>query len=314
MIEHRASLIVDGNNFRQSKFSRQRGSTFLLTLLLGCLVFVVLISIVWFSMLMVAVTKSRAMAEERALNMAASLNRGNCIGELNQITSYSRQLVYTSRQVDNQIIAQSPQLKRISALLLDDARSGAAKVNQEFDILKAKTIVDVMQVEKKEANTQALFFEIPMLKVAKPQTESIALGTIDSIPSNARLPESLADLKQHDQVSNFNEKGSQFYRSNIDARLPLPDNDLTFRFSCLMPAVGANVAQLRLMHPQSFKSLTTMRSSNRFKLDNSVAYIPCAVQLNLSTNVQMGPASLAQSQQVQQQAIACTSGALPDRD
>jgi hypothetical protein len=302
---HRSRLLANSK-------SKQTGSALLLVILMGYLTIMILMAFIWFSLLMVAVTKSRTMAEENALSLAAQLNKNDRIGELNQMIGYSRQLVFSSRRIDDKIQAQYPHLKQISALLVEDARTGAKKTNQEFEFLRVTAYSEALAMGKGAPNKAILFFRLPLLEVEKPKTESIVLGTIDSIPSNARLPVGLNELKTYDLANHYNEQNSQFYRSKIDAKLPLPDNDLIFNFSSLPPSIDSVSSQLRLVHPGVFRKTGTMQRCNAFKLEQSNRNMPCAVQLNLSTLVKLGPASLLQSEEVAQQAVACTNGAVAE--
>lgn len=292
-------------------YRSKRGSVLLLSFLMGWLVAVILLAIVTVCLLCVSAAKSRSLAEEKSLAMAACLNKGNRLGELNHMIGYSRQLVFSSRQVNNEVLSKYPQLKALSGYLMDDARSGACKVKEEFEIVRDMSFRDVRTLQEScDKSFQGAAFSLPGLEMESPRVEAITLGSLAGMPSNASLPASLQELREHDERSGYKAGASSFYRGSIDARLPLPDNDLSFKFSCLPPCAPgqAQVEQLRLVRFESLESIAKMRSQCSFRREGDKGFAPCAAQLDLGAWVTLAPGCLQHVGFYQQQAASCSSG------
>ncbi len=278
---------------------------------MGWLVLVILLAIVAVCLLCVSAARSRSLAEEQSLAMAACLNKDNRLGELNHMIGYSRQLVFSSRQVNNRVFSQYPQLRALSGYLMEDARCGAGKVKSEFDIVRELTFRDVRTVQEScDKSLRGAAFSVPGLELDSPRVEAIALGSLTGLPSNARLPVALDELRQYDSMSGYGAGDSSFYRGNIDARLPLPDNDLSFKFSCLPPCAPGQgqVEQLRLVRFESFETVAKMRSQCSFRREGDKGFVPCAAQLDLGAWVTVAPGCLQHAGFYQQQAASCSSG------
>jgi hypothetical protein len=271
---------------------------------------VALLAAIWISLLFVAVSKARTLAESRALTVAARLNAGDRLGELNNMISYSRQLVFSSRQAHSQVLARYPHLEKLARVIIDDAREGARKVDEEREILKAKIVKEVKGDLQKNPTSAEKFLSLPAMQVLRPEPELAELGFISGIPSNARLSLGLKELREFDKAKGYTEKGSEFYCANLNALLPGLDSDLPFRFSSLPPPVGDTVAPLRLVREQVFKKLGLMRRDTKFRLEQGREFLPSAVHLKFVSEVSIGAGGFAQRQAISQDAVSCCNGAI----
>ncbi len=290
---------------------KSRGSVLMLTALLGWLTVTMIVVMISIMLLYAGLTTTRSSADRKALEMAERLNRGNRVGEINEMVSYSRQLVFSSRGIDDAVKESYPQMKNLSQYLLDDARKGAVLVSDETAVLKTLAVRDVTALADKKRGAAPKLLDLPMVLVAKPSTASILLGSVKSIPSNVRLMNGLAKLVEYDTARCYCEKSGKFYRSNIDARLPFPDSDLCFPFSCTQPAAGQAVANLRLIQTADFEPMATMRKEHDFRAEGVMNFIPCALQLNQGVIVRLGSPELCHTSSVGQGAAACATGACP---
>lgn len=253
-------------------------------------------------------------ADSIALEMAKLINSGDRVGELNNMTEYARELVYTSRINYNTIRERHPQIEGLAQIMLDDARQGAQLVAQERAVLRAAIIDDLKNaVNRNEtALSKTPGVNMASLNMKQPAIQQIYLGVVTGVGSNAEAPTALAELAEMDQARSYLFSGTRFYRANIDAKLPAPDSDLTFKFSALAPPVEKTWAPARLMCQESFTRAEALAGGGAGSGAGQLAApadnaLPCALQLEISMPVKWGN----EQHDVRAVANAATTGGAP---
>jgi hypothetical protein len=140
----------------------------------------------------------------------------------------------------------------------------------------------------------------------------VDLGNIRNVESNVRYSEGLPALAEHDLHQGYIQAGSNLFRSNIDAKLPSPDDDLVFMFSSLPAFVERTCGPPRNTNPEVFRSLGAVVSNGSNTAD-SIKDIPSAVQAsaNMDVSLQKGD---ARRPSVEVVSTGTTCGALPEQD
>jgi hypothetical protein len=188
------------------------------------------------------------LTDEATINGAVKLNDGNRIGQMNDLVSHCRQLVYTSRQITYSVPNTSPDLQMLSQQILDEDRASAHELEQERGRLQA-----VCANESKKAITESLDSQtsiyrslLPWLRMQTPHVVAIEFGSVKGVTSNALMNPVLEDLAAHDKTLKLYDESSKLYFGNIDAKLPGDDSDLTFKLSSLAAPVNGTVSPARL--------------------------------------------------------------------
>lgn len=196
-------------------------------------------------------------ADELALQGARILNEQDRIGQMNNMTARSRQLVYDAGEAGQDVQANMNHLSDLSDRLREEARSGAILLEQER--------VKLLSVSKTEATNamMARFNEIksgqglqlPWLQAATPSTPVISFGYTNSVHSNVCVLSGIDTLQTSDQGQGLlSSDGSKLYKENIDARLNGSDSDLHFRISSLAAPVNTSVSPARATLAKNFRN------------------------------------------------------------
>lgn len=284
-----------------------RGSILLLTICLSALVAFGTVAILAMLLVFQSQKLEQMQADSIALDMASRLNSGDRIGELNNVISYSRELVYTARETHGTISRHNPQLAELSEMMLDGARQGAQLVEQERRALRFEILSEL----DREARARSSCFgikevQLPFLHISPPQIESIELGAVRESACNAKAPRSLEELAQFDLNCGYLFKGSKFYRANVDAKLPAPDNDLPFKFSALAPPVEQTLAPARLISRSAFAGSQVAfghKGIHRVSTDS----LPSALELQISMPIRFNK----NDEMIRAVSSAATSGGAP---
>jgi hypothetical protein len=242
------------------------------------------------------------LTDEATINGAVKLNDGNRIGQMNELISHCRQLVYTSRQTTYSVPNTSPDLQLLSQQLLDEDRASAVELEQERGRLQT-----VCANESKKAITESLDSQtsiyrslLPWLRMQTPQVLSIQFGSVKGVTSNATMNPVLEDLAAHDKTLKLYDETSKLFLGNIDAKLPGDDSDLTFKLSSLAAPVNGTVAPARLTLVDVFDKQKSPQ-------------LQSAAKVTVGTEVKAG--SLAdRKQDLNVTSTATTNGAIPQSD
>ncbi len=170
------------------------------------------------------------------------MNRENWIGNMNNLTGFSREMVYTSRQDLDNIVQKHARLKPLAMQLLDESRRAAQIVSTERKALIVQELKGLRSsIHRLEASspTSNSSLSLPWLSAEKPVVSRLDAGFIDGVASNVYLSDGVPELKDFDLQSKYAREKSTVFNSNINAKLPSPDDDLDFKISSLpAPAQG----------------------------------------------------------------------------
>lgn len=289
---------------------RETGSMLTMTaLVLGVLLLVCLIGF-GFYLLLAQQKKGQNQADRLTLSLAESLNKDDKIGQMNNVVARCRELVYVSRQnADAAANERNAVLTPLANQLLDESRSSAQFVEAErkneiaYLTKKARQAVEDYNMHTHTDST----FNLPWFKTYDPEVQDVYFGYIDKVQCNVTNTEVIPDLRLFDEQKKYFEKGSQLYRGNIDAKLPSPDSDLTFKLSSLPANVDRSVSPPRLTNPEVFVKLAPIFENSKFTNQTVPDQIPSAVEVVERMNVSMKSGD----QKVRLGSTATTNGAQP---
>lgn len=272
-----------------SNTSQRRGSSggvLPLIMLVATIIAALTLVAIGTSMLMLSNSKLNSTTENIGLQAGVQLNKNDRIGEMNTMVERSREAVFTARKAYEDISRQAPHVEPLARMLLDDARYGATKVEEERQLLSGvlgkelEVSIAARVKETKERGPINL-----MLFTLKPTEDTIIeVGSLRDMPSNATAPSALEHLKDFDRDAGYLYQKTSYYRSEINVRLPEPDNDLNFVFASLHPRIKDTIAPARLITPDDFEGKTVLVAPGRLirpRLHN----LPTAIRLVTKTSV-----------------------------
>lgn len=279
------------------------------TLVVGLLLATCLVGF-GFYLLLAQQKKGQHEADHLTLSLAEGLNKGDKIGQMNNVVARCRELVYVSRQNADAASAERNQiLAPLANQLLDESRSSAQFVEAERKNQIAYITKTAREaVEKYNLNTHVdSTFTLPWFKTYDPHVQDVYLGYIDKVQSNVTNTEVIPELRDHDEQKKYFEKGSQLYRGNIDAKLPSPDSDLIFKLSSLPADVDKTVSPPRMTNPEVFVKLAPLFLDEKFTNQQQADQIPSAVEVIAKMDVSMKTGD----QKVRIGSTATTNGGQP---
>lgn len=241
------------------------------------------------SMMMMSQKRTQSQVETLSLQMATSINKDDWVGQMNNLTEFSRELVFSSRSALNETIAHHPRMRPLAIHLMEEARQSAELIESE----RKELTVLIMKDLQKQANTieesasSKPGMKLPGVSAESTQLKTVDAGYIDGVLTNLTSAEGLPDLREHDQQEKYITQKSFVYLPNINAKLPPPDDDLNFAL-CSLPAAAKNtIAPARLTSNAVFRKLMTAgpEAGNDF---TKCKFLPSAVQMISSTKVTSG--------------------------
>ncbi|MBX9691222.1 MAG: hypothetical protein K2Z81_02490, partial [Cyanobacteria bacterium] len=178
-------------------------------------------------------TRSQYTVDGLALHVAKKINPDDRVGQINHLEARSRELVYVSRDCINRCSEQKQSnLIPLVEQLMNEANEGHNLVESERNH-QIKTVTDEIRKEvsayNRNSNKESNFL-FPWLRTYEPQVIQVNVGYMDGMQSNVPATTVLEDLSQHDHRRRFIEEKSNLFKSNINAKLPSPDESLNFRF------------------------------------------------------------------------------------
>lgn len=233
-----------------------RGSILALTVV----VVMVVVALGTISLLIFAIFKEtqfgQSEAERRALTAARMLNISGRESRMNHLVRDARELVYSSRKTEQKLTRDYPIFRELAAELTAEARAGAQKLEQQRQLLAQETAGSVSRLIR-DGQTPSTFHAMVGLQVESPQVESCDLGFIAGTTSDVRPSDGVPDLAAQDNAAGYVDQSRHLYRGNIDARLPAPDGDLTFKLAPLEAATSGAQQSARLSPAASFIAIVT---------------------------------------------------------
>lgn len=251
---------------------------------------IILIGIV-VSMMMMSQKRAQGEVESLAMDFATSINKDDWVGEMNNMTGFSRELVYTSRQAVDEVMKNKPFLRPLAIQMMDEARQSAQLVDSEKQVLTELLLKKLQTASNIAADSQAKTpssLSLPGVDTKSPKVANVDAGYIEGVLSNVSGPQAIPELKDYDlQQKNISEKGG-VYLGNKNALLPSPDDDLNFRFSSLPAPVKGTVSPTRLTSNSVFRKLMTAgpEAGNDF---SKCKFLPSAVQIRSNSEMSSGP-------------------------
>lgn len=239
------------------------------------------------SFLLLSQKKSLNHTEELALRLSSELNRENWIGNMNNMTGFSRELVFLSRDDLNKISQKHPRLKPLAMQLMEESRSAAQLVNDERkSLILAKLKSMQVSTQKAETNFQVQKNRdsMPIINAENVEIVNVDAGYIEGIASNVYLSDGVPELKDYDVQTNYANQNSKVLNANIDARLPAPDNDLEFQIASLPAPVKASLSPARLTANSVFRRIIRVKPNteeNYAKCNQ----LPSAIQIDSTVGV-----------------------------
>lgn len=233
------------------------------------------------SMLLLSQKRSQNQTEELALNLSTDLNKENWIGNMNNMTGFAREMVYTSRQDLDNIVLKHARLKPLAMQLLDESRQAARIVNTERKALIAqelKGLRSAIQRLEAQSPTSNSSLSLPLVSTEKPVVTRLDAGFIDGVSSNVYLADGIPELKDFDLQAKYAKEKSSVFNSNINAKLPAPDDDLDFKIASLPAPAKGTISPARLASNKVFRKLFSLRpeTENDF---SKCEQLPSAVQV-----------------------------------
>lgn len=287
-----------------------RGSTLFLVVCVAFMIIAVAMIFVCLYMVMNQQRRNESKAEELALTMSTAINRNDWIGDINSMTGYSRELVFSSRQALNTVMNSYPQLKPLATQLLDESRSSALIVGLDKKSLIAhiaKTVEkDIQSANAKSVKQRGL--TLPWVSTGVAKVRNVSIGFIDGVSSNVRAPLAIPELKENDISQKYLEEKTLLYNANINARLPAPDDDINFTICSLPAMVKDTVSPARLASNEEFRQFVTIEPGQRVDL-SKCEQLPSAVQVKCVMSMSSSTANKKVAGEVMVAATAASPGA-----
>ncbi len=241
------------------------------------------------SMMMMSQKRTQSQVENLSLEMANAINKDDWVGQMNNMTEFSRELVFSSRSALDEAIAHHQRMKPIALQLLDEARQSARLIEDERKELTVLIMKDLQKSANQIAETSASGNELklPGVTAGAMKVKTVDAGYIDGVLTNLTSAEGLPDLREFDSQEKYITPKSFVYLPNINAKLPAPDDDLKFDF-CSLPASAKNtISPARLTSNSVFRKLMTAgpEAGNDF---TKCKFLPSAVQMISTTKVSTG--------------------------
>lgn len=238
--------------------------------------------------------------DELARDGASKLNDLDRVGQINNLEVRCRQLIYSSREDSNKARASESDVNELASILLAEDRQTAKELENERNRLKALAINEAKSVISSEFQSKCGLYEVlfPWLKVQRPVIESVDLGSISGVESNATVLRDFPELCDFDQKQKVFSPKSNLYGGNLNVRLPGDDADLNFRLASLMAPVRGLISGARLVSSDLYTEST---DSN----------IPSTVRIIISSSVNI-PFQNEASGVMKLTGCATTCGASPN--
>jgi hypothetical protein len=233
--------------------SRSNGNILsLVSLAIGLIIAAVMLGLT-FNNLMFSRTHAQSEVDVMAMTLAAQINEGNRVGQINELVEASRELVFDSRA--NLDACNEQGIGDFSGLfnqLADDARMGQALVEKER-VNQIQVITRSVQDQVVATNKSAFApvpFGLPWLRTSSPQIGRVVLGGVRGVNSNVVLLTGIEDLAEFDLKNRSVAARSHLFLGNSNLKLPIMDRDLDFKLTSLPACVAGATAPCRNFSPE----------------------------------------------------------------
>ena len=187
----------------------------------------------------------QASADEIALTGAKKLNDRDRIGQLNNMISRSRQLVYSDREDSKDVKTNFQEIQKLSDQLLDESRQAAQDLDTERKKVRTLAESEAVQAMRDKFNSikQSYAMTLPWMRVRTPRVIGVGLGTIDGVESNVQEFDQFEQLKDSDRSQGYVAQYAKLnlYKSNQNEQLK-DDSDLPFNLTSLPAPLKSEVS------------------------------------------------------------------------
>ncbi len=198
----------------------------------------------------------QASADEIALTGAKKLNDRDRIGQLNNMISRCRQLVYSDRDDSKDIKANFKEIQKLSDQLMDESRQSAQDLESERKKVRSLAESEAVQSmhDKFDSIKQTYAMNLPWLQVKTPRVIGVGLGSVDKIDSNVQEFDGFDKLKDSDRGQGYVAQYSKLnlYKSNQNEQLQ-DDSDLQFHLTSLPAPLQSEVSPPRVIRPDDYQ-------------------------------------------------------------
>ncbi len=241
----------------KTKYSNNHGSVLVFTCV-GLVILAMLLLIAYsFSGLYFVHNRLQTSADEIALTGAKKLNERNQIGQMNNMISRCRQLVYCSRDDYNSVKQEFPAIERFADQLLQESRQSALELEVERKKMRAVAEADAVQAmhDKFDSIKNTYSMTLPWMRVRTPRVIGVGLGRIDGIESNVEEFDQFEKLKQSDRDQGYTAVFNKLnlYKGNKNQQLTDEDTDLPFFLTSLPAPIQSEVSPARTLLPDSYR-------------------------------------------------------------
>lgn len=261
----------------------RRGSV----LVLGCICFgfLALLTLIGcsFANLYFVCNRVQTSADEIALAGAHALNEHDQIGQMNNMIVRCRQLVYTSQQDYDNVVADYPHLQTLARELRDSDRQSATTLEGQRTLLRDLAIARAQVAMENKFNQikPSYSMVLPWARTDMSALIQFRFGRLAGTESNVGELAGVSELASIDHTRGYiqaaaGSMGLSRYRQGIDAKLPDANSDLSFNVSSLAAPVSATVSPARITQAGAFAVVLPGTQ------------IPSAVQVKVTLNVATG--------------------------
>ncbi len=244
-----------------------------------------------FNTLMFQVGRAQEEVDTLALDLCSHINKGDRVGQINELEQCSRELIYLSHKElkqcsDSDFYFLTP----LCLQLLGEARAGHFLLERERknQINLISREIQEVALSYNSGDGKWLTLTMPWLETCEPKITRVDVGSIDTVESNVLNLETIRELADWDRQHRYIDQSTNLYRGNINALIPGPGSDLQFEISALPAYVKGTCSPARNTNPDVFLRAGTVFRSNAVPLD-SINQIPNAVQVFYSLKVAAGP-------------------------
>ncbi|MGH9550493.1 MAG: hypothetical protein ACRD3W_14020 [Terriglobales bacterium] len=278
-------------------------------LVIGILILACVVAFAFY-LLLAEQKRGQTQTDEAAMEIAKSLNELDRVGQLNNVVARNREFVFVSRQALDMTQSKNyQQWVQLANYLCDEARASNQLVEKERKNQIELSKAEVRKIAfKKNMNARSdAVFRLPWWQSYDTQIFDVSCGAVDKVQSNVLNTDVYPDLREFDLAQKYFQKGSDLYMGGINAKLPSPDNDLTFKFAALAAPVQNTISPARLINTEAYKPFATIYVNRKFE-NRDMDQVPTAVEVSSHMDV----SALNQDKTaVKVNSCAVCTGALP---
>ncbi|MBX9669658.1 MAG: hypothetical protein K2X93_18690 [Candidatus Obscuribacterales bacterium] len=256
-------------------------------------------------------SRSQYLVDGLALSMAKSINSGDRVAQMNQLVARNRELVYMYRENYKECERQGlSHLAPLCDQLMDEAYSANSLVEHErknqIGIISNEVRQMAHEYEKHRSSENNSW--LPYMGTFEPKVMRIDVGCIRDVESNVQSLTTFPELAEFERGQGFVQARSNLFKSNINVRLPAPDERLRFTFAALPAYIDATCSPPRVANPEVFKPFTSIMLGGK-NINNIQEFIPPAVHISADMEVALDPEHLNRHS-VRVGSVGVTGGAL----